>query len=524
MNNKRIFLVIGLSFLVLVLWQKLLNKFYPVDNKAVIEKTSYEEAMMNESVSSETVNSLAAVKQEVQSVALDKIETNKLKIEFINPGGKIYKVYLKDYGLTSEITGGLYSNLFDDELYKIEKFDGELRISASQNGHYLIQNLKFHNNSYYIELETTYGNDTSSDWTFNDKLILNSVSTNAKSEESRLFEVVFLNQITKRKNPLGIKNRYFHSEDLSALAFRDRYSCIVISPRNIEQHKMYGYIEKFNGVTETGLELNNITIGANNKKIFKYLLYCGPQDIKMLKESKSGLEEIVYYGSFDFISAALLYIMNLFYKLSHSWGLSLILLSLFIFFVLYPLTVKQLRSMKEMQELQPQIEILRKSHKDNPQKLNKEIMELYRKNKVNPLGGCLPMILQIPVFFGLYQTLSRSIVLKGSQFLWIKDLAEPDRLFILANSLPFIGKEINILPILMGATMFIQQKISFKANMANSTAMEQQKIMLVLFPIMFSLIFYHFPSGLALYWFISTLLSTLSQWKILKKNTTFPTN
>ena len=143
-------------------------------------------------------------------------------------------------------------------------------------------------------------------------------------------------------------------------------------------------------------------------------------------------------------------------------------------------------------------------------------MELYRHHKVNPLGGCLPMLLQIPIFFGLYQALSRSIVLKGSQFLWIKDLAEPDKLFMLPNALPVIGREINLLPILMGVGMFFQQKLTSKASSVTPEMQQQQKMMIVIFPFMFMFIFYHFPSGLALYFFINTLLSILSQWKILK--------
>ena len=132
------------------------------------------------------------------------------------------------------------------------------------------------------------------------------------------------------------------------------------------------------------------------------------------------------------------------------------------------------------------------------------------------------MLLQIPVFFGLYQALSRSIVLKGSQFLWIKDLAEPDKLFILPQELPFIGRDINLLPILMAIGMFFQQKLTMKTSAATSAAQEQQKMMVVIFPIMFGFIFYHFPSGLALYWFLNTLTSTFSQWKILKTTTPIP--
>ena len=128
------------------------------------------------------------------------------------------------------------------------------------------------------------------------------------------------------------------------------------------------------------------------------------------------------------------------------------------------------------------------------------------------------MILQIPVFFGLYQALSRSIVLKGSGFFWIKDLAEPDKLFLLPQALPFIGKEVNILPILMAIAMFFQQKMSTKSAAANPQMAEQQKMMVILFPIMFGFIFYHFPSGLAMYWFLNTIMGVTMQWKMLKKN------
>jgi len=169
--------------------------------------------------------------------------------------------------------------------------------------------------------------------------------------------------------------------------------------------------------------------------------------------------------------------------------------------------------MKKMQALQPQVEKLRSAYKDQPQKLNKEIMGLYRENKINPFGGCLPMILQIPIFFALYQALMRSIELKGTSFLWIKDLSEPDRLFILQNPLPVIGAEINLLPLIMIAAMFLQQKLSMKSS-GSTTIQEQQKIMIVVFPLMFGFLFYHFPSGLTLYWVSYTILSIFSQGRI----------
>jgi YidC/Oxa1 family membrane protein insertase len=169
--------------------------------------------------------------------------------------------------------------------------------------------------------------------------------------------------------------------------------------------------------------------------------------------------------------------------------------------------------MKKMQTLQPEIEKLRSQYKDQPQKLNKEIMEMYRQNKVNPFSGCLPMFLQIPVFFALYQTLMRTIELKGASFLWIKDLSETDKLFILPKSLPIIGNEINILPIVMIVAMFLQQKLSMKSA-GSSTIQEQQKMMMFMMPVLFGFLFYHFPSGLTLYWVSYTILSILSQRRI----------
>jgi YidC/Oxa1 family membrane protein insertase len=170
--------------------------------------------------------------------------------------------------------------------------------------------------------------------------------------------------------------------------------------------------------------------------------------------------------------------------------------------------------MKEMQHIQPQVEQLRVLYKDNPQRLNKEIMELYRQHKVNPLGGCLPMVLQIPIFFALYQVLSRSIALKGADFLWIKDLSEPDRLLKFPVELPLIGQYFNLLPVLMAVGMFIQQKSSM-GKMSGSSA-EQQKMMLIVMPIMFGFIFYNMPAGLVLYWFVNSALASAYQLRLAK--------
>ena len=169
-----------------------------------------------------------------------------------------------------------------------------------------------------------------------------------------------------------------------------------------------------------------------------------------------------------------------------------------------------------MQELQPLMEELRKKHKDNPQKLNKEVMEMYKEKGINPLGGCLPLFLQMPVFISLYQSLIRLIDLKGANFLWIKDLSEPDRLFTLGTSLPVIGNEINILPMIMMATMLIQQKISSVKTQSESS--QQQAMMGWFMAIFFGFIFYHMPSGLVLYWVTNSVLMLVFQGRMYLKH------
>ena len=169
--------------------------------------------------------------------------------------------------------------------------------------------------------------------------------------------------------------------------------------------------------------------------------------------------------------------------------------------------------MKEMQKLQPEIEHIRKAYSDNSQKMNKEIMELYKKHKINPVGGCLPMLLQLPIFMSLYQVLLRSSALQNARFLWIRNLAGPDAAFSIPQKLPIIGNNINILPILMAIAMWGQQKLS---QGGGKEASEQQKMMSTIMPIMFGLIFYNMPSGLVLYWFTNTLFMLVVQEVVLK--------
>lgn len=206
------------------------------------------------------------------------------------------------------------------------------------------------------------------------------------------------------------------------------------------------------------------------------------------------------------IASLLLAILKSLHSVLKNWGWAIIGLSLLIWLFFLPLTHKMQVSMKRMQQLGPEMEELRKRFKDQPQKLNKEIMGLYKKHRVNPLGGCLPLLFQMPIFFGLYQMLRNCEAIKGANFLWIKDLSKPDALFPLSPTLAF-----NLLPILMILVMFLQQKLT-----ASNPASAEQKKMTMLFPVFFGIIFYNFPAGLVLYWLTNSTLTFFYQWKVSK--------
>lgn len=239
------------------------------------------------------------------------------------------------------------------------------------------------------------------------------------------------------------------------------------------------------------------------------LLYIGPQTSSSLKPFD--LQGIIYYGFFHGLGMILIKFLNFFYFLTKNWGLSIICFAIFIYLILFPFTAKSTKAMKRMQQLQPEIEALKEKYKDAPQKLQKEIIELYRKYKVNPLGGCLPLFFQLPIFIALYQILFRFADLKEAQFLWIKDLSLPDRLFPLPVQLPFLGGYLNILPIGIVILGLIQQKIS-----TSSTGSSQQKSMGLFFSILLGVIFYNFPAALVLYWFVQNLLTLTYQLRLIQ--------
>jgi YidC/Oxa1 family membrane protein insertase len=237
-------------------------------------------------------------------------------------------------------------------------------------------------------------------------------------------------------------------------------------------------------------------------------LFVGPKDIDILKAQGNALEQSLDLGWFTVIAKPLLYTLKFFYNYVGNYGIAIIIITIILKALFFPLTHKSYKSMKGMQKIQPEMTKLREKYKDDRDAMNKAVMELYREHKVNPMGGCLPMVVQIPVFFALYKSLMFSIELRHAPFLlWITDLAGPDNLFGQLLHVPMV---IGPLPILMGISMFVQQKMT-PSNMEPM----QQKMMLAL-PVVFTFMFLSFPSGLVLYWLVNNVLTIGQQMYINK--------
>ncbi len=249
------------------------------------------------------------------------------------------------------------------------------------------------------------------------------------------------------------------------------------------------------------------TFGINGiGKINNYVFYGGPKDYELLKSLHNGLEGIINFGIFGVLGKPIFFALKAIFRVVGNYGVAIILLTTLIKIIFFPLTFKQQKSMQDMKKIQPEMNAIREKYKKDPQRMNREIMELYKKNKVNPAAGCFPLLIQIPVFFALYYVLLNAIELRQAPFLYIKDLTSADALFGHIGSFA-----VGPLPLLMGVSMYLQQKM-----MPSAMDPKQAKIFQYM-PVLFTVMFLNFPSGLVLYWFINNVLTIVQQIYINKK-------
>ncbi len=289
--------------------------------------------------------------------------------------------------------------------------------------------------------------------------------------------------------------------DMAALS--ERYFCLIVDP-----------VANNAAITllPTGQDSIGLRADADTDQ-FQARVYIGPRDY--FNRNQAGFDKAFKIGVLGKIGLVLLLFVKWIAHVTGNYGVAIVILSLGVTCLTAPFTMIGFRSMRKLQALKPTLDKIMADHKDDPKRANAAVMALYKEHKVSPLSGCLPLFVQMPVFIALFQAISHFTELRGQPFLWISDLSLPDRLFHLPYTMPVLGSEINLLPVLMAITMAVQTKMS-QASTATSTGNSTANMMSgPIMPIMFGVMFYHFPAGLVLYWLTNSLTS-LAWYRLAK--------
>ena len=530
--------------MVLVIYQEVITRYYgpaPVSTPPAVENNSTPgDSAITSPPAPTPAAPVAAAKvlpaQRGQPAKDVRVETDNYVAVFTTQGARLKSFTFKNYRSAVDVHSPPYDIVqsapgvplplgvrwqspapFDDSevIYSVQDGDVSLKGNATQtvvfqghapSGAVITKSFTFAGASYPIQMEVGV--------TANDgappvpEILITDKSDQRVPNHGAPFEgflALVDNKIKREHLPDAIKGQEF-SGDISWAGFGHTYFLFALVPENGAQHKT--------SVHQAGAALVAAISGSTPTE--RYTLFIGPKELDILKSVGKGIERAIDFGYFGFISMPLLYVLHFFHRFTASYGLDIIILTMLIKILMAPLTHKSYVSMKQMQKLQPQMEKLKERFSNDKEKLNKEIMELYKRHGVNPLGGCLPMVLQFPVFIGLYNSLSTPIELRHAPFLWIKDLSRPDW-----ESLPFmvpswwpaaLPSGLPILTILMGASMFLQQWMTPSAGDPN-----QRKLMLLM-PLMFTFMFVSFPAGLTVYWLVNNLLSIGQQYWINRKH------
>jgi YidC/Oxa1 family membrane protein insertase len=384
----------------------------------------------------------------------------------------------------------------------------------SEGGVLVEKTYKFAPDSYLIGLDVAIKNGSAK--TIQDKLFVALTSTVPNDKRMYGFEgpSALIDKNLEEVKVEDIADQNIYAGNVKWVAVQDRYFMMGVIPEQVGQASMRLYLTD-NGLIEAQYASADGTIGAGTQHNYQYLLFFGPKSMDVLGAAGHSLNKALDFGMFDILAKPCVWLMNKVYSVIPNYGIAIIILTVLIKIILWPLGSKSYKSMSEMKKIQPLMKEIREKYKNDKKKMNEEVMSLYRTYKINPLGGCLPMVVQLPVFFALYRMLYQAIELRHAPFfLWIDDLSAPDRLFRFdIASIPFMEPPygIPVLTIIMGATMLLQQKMS--PPMGDPT----QAKMMMFMPIIFTVIFINFSAGLVLYWLVNNILSISQQYYIQKK-------
>lgn len=397
----------------------------------------------------------------------------------------------------------------------LEVRDGSREVSfqwMSPTGMIVEKHFTFYPNSYLIGLDIFVKNNSDKLFQDHPAISLSGRFTEAKNSYGFEGPSIFVNKTLEQIDVKDIAKKNAYTGKIEWTCIEDRYFLSSIVPQTPVDAGIQ--LSLSNSRLDNMLIEPEIRLASGAQQKYSYQVYMGPKSLSILTSLNIGLDKAINFGFFDILAKPLLQLLNFLYGFIPNYGTAIIILTLIIKAVLWPLGSKSYKSMSEMKKIQPLMTQIREKYKDDKKRMNEEIMALYKTYKVNPLGGCLPMLIQIPVFFALYRMLYEAIELRHAPFIgWINDLSAPDRLMHFSFSIPFMEPPygIPVLTIIMGATMFIQQKMS--PPMGDPT----QAKMMMMMPIVFTFIFINFSSGLVLYWLVNNIVSISQQYYIQKK-------
>lgn len=542
MDIRRVILYMALALVSLSLWNSWQTDYPPKPAEHTINQQNAGQPLLPQMTSASTDSDSAlinpgATQTTRQSASLVQVKTDVLDVAIDLQQGDVVSGNLLDYPLSVDEKNKPFSLLKDqaDERYvansslliangqtvtplnveyTTERSTYELAPEQKQlvvtlkgtrdDGLAVSKEFIFTKGSYLIDVNYKIVNKGTREWTgyMNTQLLRSS----PKEDKGSMFQV---GSYTGASYSEPGKHRYqkISFGDMSKanldvdskggwIAMQQHYFLTAWVPDANSTNKFY--TRAVNKDYTIGAVSQPIVLQPEEQKTVSAQLYVGPEITSVLKDIAPSLDLTVDYGILWFVSSLLFSLMKAIYNVVGNWGWSIVLVTVLIKLAFYRLSATSYKSMAGMRKLQPKLQALRERYGDDKAKISQATMELYKQEKVNPLGGCLPIIIQIPVFIALYWVLLESVELRQAPFIfWIKDLAAAD---------PY-----HVLPLIMGATMLIQQKL----NPAPPDPM-QAKVMMFL-PVLFTGLFWNFPSGLVLYWIVNNTLSILQQWYITRK-------
>lgn len=559
-EQKRLLLAVVLSVVVLVGYQTFFVKPPPPNSQPQQVQNQQEQTQGQQQVQQEASNISDYKAPVVKTQPVERPESKYRTISVSTPlyniaiseyGAAVRRFELKNYKQTNKqdspfkqlvskdlVSGTLFLDLERESIPDLKNavytagigtdktsvFQGSKSIEfvlTTSRGLVIKKIFTFKADSYMIDCDIIFQNG--SDMSLNDSIVIATpgiYNDEIKKRSRFAFEgpVVLLDDEYTTINPKDIEEQNTYSGKIGWSGFTERYFMTAVMPRpssdgtiNLDTKIKLSYANELitNDLIQT---MDRLDPGKQAQ--YPFTFYMGPKSLKVLGEYDNSFKKAINFGFFNILAKPLLITMNTIHDFIPNYGIAIILLTVLIKLIFWPLGTKSYKSMNKMKKVQPLMTELRQKYKDDKQRMNKEVMALYKTYKVNPASGCLPMLVQMPIFFALYRMLYQAIELRHAPFVaWITDLSAPDRLFEFSFTIPMMQAPhgLPMLTLIMGASFLLQQK------MTPATGDPMQAKMMMLMPIFMTVIFINFPAGLVLYMFVNNIISMGQQYYIQKK-------